>query len=237
MGYYLERLIENINLIVFFIAFLVPVFTFIRFHTLTGLERIIIGIFIFAAQDVFGVRSEFSIYLAYLFLLWGFYAIEKKLDLLRNERERDGLTGVYNRRFLDEALRSLSQRGKKLKAPVAVFMLDLDNFRKVNETFGHQRGDEVLSLMVDHLKGIVGKGDLLCRYGGDEFVILAQGMDRKRAQDFLERLKSLQVRVGQIVVGMSVGYALFPEEGRNFEDLLFLADGRMFEEKALRLQR
>jgi PAS domain S-box-containing protein len=93
-------------------------------------------------------------------------------DELREQAIRDPLTGVYNRRFLDEALNREISRAIEQNYHLCLIMMDLDNFKGVNDTYGHKAGDLVLRELADKIKRIIRDGDLACRYGGDEFIII-----------------------------------------------------------------
>ncbi|MBI4395144.1 MAG: diguanylate cyclase [Candidatus Omnitrophica bacterium] len=116
---------------------------------------------------------------------------------LREESARDPLTGFYNRRFLTLKLKSefkrlLSKGGfSKSGQDVSVVMLDLDNFKLVNDTFGHAEGDRVLCTMAEAIRSSVRKGELICRYGGDEFCVILPNTPIKDAARFAEKIRTL----------------------------------------------
>jgi diguanylate cyclase (GGDEF)-like protein len=116
---------------------------------------------------------------------------------LREESSRDPLTGFYNRRFLTlklqaEFKRALAKRGIfKMPEEISVVMIDLDNFKLVNDSFGHAEGDRVLKTMAEAIHGSVRKTEIICRYGGDEFCVILPGAPIQDAAKFGEKIRSL----------------------------------------------
>ena len=93
---------------------------------------------------------------------------------------RDPLTGLANRRLLDELLGRAIQRAKRLGTPLSVVFLDLDTFKSVNDTYGHEAGDAVLRVTAARLQTAVRDADVVARYGGDEFIVVYEGIGRRR---------------------------------------------------------
>ncbi len=160
-------------------------------------------------------------------------------EKMRDQSIRDPLTGLFNRRFMQESLDRELHRAKRKKRPVAVVFLDLDHFKKFNDTFGHDAGDEVLREMADAFRKHFRSDDIICRYGGEEFaVILPESSAKdamKRTTALREGLKKISIRNrGQVLdrVTISVGIAAFPEHGQTVEDLLHIADQCLYQSKA-----
>jgi diguanylate cyclase (GGDEF)-like protein len=159
-------------------------------------------------------------------------------ETLRQQSITDALTGLYNRRYLDETLRRELLRAGRAKLPVAVIMLDVDHFKRFNDTHGHEAGDAVLrslaGLMQKHARG----GDILCRYGGEEFVMIMPEMSAEiaveRAGRLLDAARLLEIHYGGQTLGritVSAGVALFPECGGEPADLLHAADAALYAAK------
>jgi two-component system cell cycle response regulator len=101
----------------------------------------------------------------------------------------DPLTGLNNRRFLENHLSTMIENARMRRSPLTLMILDIDHFKRVNDTFGHDCGDEVLKGFADRLRGIIRGGDLLCRLGGEEFVIVMPGVNIEAAARIAERAR------------------------------------------------
>jgi diguanylate cyclase (GGDEF)-like protein len=158
---------------------------------------------------------------------------------LRELSIHDPLTGLFNRRYMEETLDVETRRAVRKEQSIGVIMLDIDHFKSFNDRFGHAAGDELLrslaALTRTHLRG----GDIACRYGGEEFLLILPEATRevalRRAEDLRERVKALEVKYLQTDLGkvtISLGVAVYPEHGRTREDLLAAADAALYEAKA-----
>lgn len=151
----------------------------------------------------------------------------------------DPLTGLANRTLLqdrfDHALLNATRSGKK----IAVIMCDLNEFKELNDTYGHGIGDITLQKVANKLQACVRAGDTISRYGGDEFVIiLEQIKEVKEVENIINLLKmefpyAFKINSETYEVGMSIGYSCFPEGGTTFEQLTSQADMKMYREKDL----
>ncbi|QTN26447.1 diguanylate cyclase [Rhodoferax sp. AJA081-3] len=150
---------------------------------------------------------------------------------------RDGLTGLYNRRFLDAVLSREIARSEREKQQLAIIMLDVDHFKKVNDQYGHAAGDEVLKALAALLKTGARESDLICRYGGEEFVAVMPDMSAEqavvRAESWRKQLEDLTLVVGEfrIKTTVSAGIAVFPDHGTSPDRLLNLADEMPYQSK------
>jgi len=159
-------------------------------------------------------------------------------EVLRNQSIRDPLTGLFNRRFMEESLEREVRRATRNKESVALLMLDLDRFKVFNDTFGHQAGDVLLRGFGDFLGQSTRGQDVACRYGGEEFIIVLAGatVDAacKRAELLREDLKQLTVRhAGQVLgrVTVSIGVSAYPDHGTTVEELVRAADKALYRAK------
>lgn len=150
----------------------------------------------------------------------------------------DHLTGLPNRILCHDRLRATLARARRAKTLAAVFYLDLDGFKPVNDTLGHQAGDELLVEVAKHLSHCVREEDTVARLGGDEFVIvLGEVSSRDEVAELAARvLKQLQVEVpngdGSLAISGSLGIALYPDDGVEMDALLANADQAMYQAKA-----
>jgi diguanylate cyclase (GGDEF)-like protein len=151
-----------------------------------------------------------------------------------NERlaTRDSLTGLANRRLFDESLQREVARAERLTTPVSLLVLDVDHFKQVNDTYGHQTGDAVLREVADALVANTKNYDVAARYGGDEFVVLLPGCHRGDAMRVAERVRSGIARaVGEAPVTVSAGVATVPDNASDAERLMAAADAALYEAK------
>ncbi len=150
---------------------------------------------------------------------------------------RDSLTGLYNRRYLDETLEREVSRARREGNPLSLVMLDIDHFKKVNDTYGHQVGDEALRMLASTLLADIRAEDVACRYGGEEFLILLPNMPLEtamlRAEAWRSAVEGLCVALGnfRITFTISLGVAAYPEHGKTPDDLTRCADQALYRAK------
>ena len=149
----------------------------------------------------------------------------------------DLLTGLPNRRHLELKLKSRIEEASSASAAMAVFFIDLDMFKDINDTLGHTWGDKLLRSFANRLKECVGKASFLARFGGDEFVVLIDAIDDgKSLEDLAEEIvvcckESFSLGTENVFVTSSVGVCLFPNDGKEVDTLLKNADAAMYEAK------
>ena len=153
-----------------------------------------------------------------------------------HQATHDPLTGFLNRAaFLKEVEGLLEKRKEKR---FALFFIDLDGFKKVNDLFGHQVGDTLLVLFATRLKNVVRQTDLLARFGGDEFLLLQREITHRNDTRRIERLlhevvtEEFMVQHFRIRLSLSVGVALYPDDATDFSELVRIADSRMYQDKS-----
>lgn len=142
----------------------------------------------------------------------------------------DGLTKLTNRRLLEETI----TRWTKNKKRYAVILLDVDKFKRINDTYGHAAGDEVLIYLANEMQNAVRAGDICCRYGGEEFLILLPKSDKVTAYLIAERLReNLESKVSPCgeVITISLGVAAYPEHAKRPAELIEIADQCLYEAK------
>ena len=149
----------------------------------------------------------------------------------------DSLTKVYNRRYADKVVPKLFHRAKTRQEPISVFSLDINNFKCLNDYYGHQVGDLALEKLSKLLLDNVRKKDIVFRWGGDEFLVIAPNTDIDIVNSFITRINnavSFEVEKfnnKDIKLGISIGYAVFPQDGQTFDELLSKADKKMYKVK------
>lgn len=157
---------------------------------------------------------------------------------LREQSIRDPLTGLYNRRYLEETLAREESRARRSGKPFCVMMMDIDHFKQCNDTFGHAAGDQVLYQVSRCMESMSRPEDILCRFGGEEFVLvltnivattLAERADNLRASIPRLNIVHEQQTIGPIT--LSIGLAVFPENGSTAEEVLHAADAALYQAK------
>jgi two-component system, cell cycle response regulator len=149
---------------------------------------------------------------------------------------RDGLTGVYNRKHLDERLEAEINAALRTNTPLSVVMIDIDFFKRVNDTFGHPGGDEVLRRTAAAIEHTLRAGDFLARYGGEEFTVVARSAELVQARDLAERIRrtveanDIPLGPQTIRVSISLGVASLACTGGRLDraTLMGMADRRLY---------
>ena len=150
-------------------------------------------------------------------------------DYLVDLAVKDALTGLFNRRYFNELINIEVNRVKRSPAALSLLMLDIDNFKNYNDTEGHPAGDELLKGVAKVLKSSVRAVDMVCRYGGEEFIVILPQTDKSGAQIIAERIR---VQVGLFFpTTISIGISTFPEDGKEIEQLVEKADNALYKAK------
>ncbi len=158
-------------------------------------------------------------------------------EALQQEAIRDPLTGLFNRRYMEEALGREARRAHRNHTEIGIIMLDIDYFKTVNDTHGHDAGDAVLQHLGALLTKTIRGGDIACRYGGEEFLLIlpdiSAGAIGHRAHKLLEHIRALRIvyRHQELLITMSMGVAMFPEHGTEVQTVVTAADSAMYQAK------
>ena len=159
-------------------------------------------------------------------------------DKLRHMATHDSLTDLPNRTLFTERLSAAASRADRSGKLFAVLFLDLDNFKRVNDAFGHRLGDELLSEIASRLAGVLRGSDMVARFGGDEFAVLVEGLDSPiSVVPVLEKIIAqvahpITLQASQVAVTTSIGVSLYPENGEGADDLLQAADTALYSAKS-----
>jgi diguanylate cyclase (GGDEF)-like protein/PAS domain S-box-containing protein len=159
-------------------------------------------------------------------------------EALRDQASRDPLTGLYNRRYMEEMLERETLRAVRAEQGLGVLMLDLDHFKNFNDTFGHDAGDTVLREVAAFLLKSVRAEDIVCRFGGEEFIVILPVADLKvslaRAERIRSKVRELPVLHQGKSLGMvtiSMGVAALPQHGTSRKELVEAADAALYRAK------
>jgi diguanylate cyclase (GGDEF)-like protein len=158
--------------------------------------------------------------------------------VLRSQSIRDPLTGLFNRRYMEETLEREVRRAQRAGRPMAVLMMDLDHFKRVNDDFDHDAGDALLREIGAALLRNLRREDVACRFGGEEFVLVLPEASlpdaERRAEELRGEIKRLRVSdKGRLLgpVTISIGLAAYPEHGLAGDALLHAADSALYRAK------
>lgn len=163
----------------------------------------------------------------------------KLRETLQNQSIRDPLTGLFNRRYMEESLTREIRRTERKQQPLSIIMIDVDHFKRFNDTFGHEAGDAVLRELGKFLKRYVRESDIACRYGGEELTLILPESSLEvtvaRAEQIREGAKQLNVQHRRQSLGaitLSLGVACFPQHGLTGEAVIHAADAALYQAKA-----
>lgn len=163
----------------------------------------------------------------------------KMQEMLRNQAIRDPLTGLFNRRYMEESLEREIRRAIRHGSSVGVIMLDIDHFKQFNDTYGHTAGDTLLQALGRLLQNSIRAEDIACRYGGEEFVLV---LPEAGLEDTYRRAEQIRLRIRELVlehhgqllvpVTVSVGVAAAPDDGDTVQAVISAADLALYQAKA-----
>jgi diguanylate cyclase (GGDEF)-like protein/PAS domain S-box-containing protein len=162
----------------------------------------------------------------------------KLREALREQSIRDPLTGLYNRRYMEEVLKQHLRRVTRHLHPLGIIMIDIDHFKSFNDTYGHAAGDALLRELGRFLQSHIRAEDVACRYGGEEFILIMPDAfletARQRAEYLREQAKEVHIHdIGRSLTGitLSLGVAIYPQHGRTMETVMRAADAALYRAK------
>lgn len=163
--------------------------------------------------------------------------IETLQTQLREQATRDSLTGLFNRRYLEETLVREFLRAGREKSTVCLVMMDIDGFKAFNDTYGHDAGDLLLRKLGEFLSSQVRSSDISCRYGGEEFLIVMPGALLENGYERAEHLRAAFLSLDiehlgvKLCATLSIGVAIYPQHGDTCVEVLHAADQAMYAAK------
>jgi diguanylate cyclase (GGDEF)-like protein len=167
--------------------------------------------------------------------------LEELSQRLRTMAYRDAVTGLYNHRYFREQLAHEVERASRYGQPLSLILLDMNNFKEVNDRYGHFMGDRFLGLVGELISRYVRASDVGARYGGDEFVVILPSTTAEEAEATAQKLAmavanaaAMTANGESVELGISFGVATCPEEAKTPNELIERADVRLYESKAQR---
>jgi len=163
---------------------------------------------------------------------------KQRFDLLEEEFKRDGLTGLFNRRFFDENMLRELGRAQRLSHSLNLVLIDIDHFKSINDSYGHQAGDEIIKALADSMKSAFRAADIPCRYGGEEFAVIMPDSTISAASQATERLQREYTALciardlpGADTTTFTAGIASYPNDASTVDKLIERADQRLYKGK------
>lgn len=180
--------------------------------------------------------ERLDLYSTPFLILFGIW-VGKQFDVVKYVSDRDVLTGLYNRRFVMGSFEKISSLAERTKSKLFVLVIDCDNFKFINDEYGHQVGDEVLTNIGESLVGLMRKSDIVARWGGDEFLVIGYHKEGNGLGIILDRLEECFENLTQkmnVPVKVSIGSAIFPDDHKDLFQLIKIADKNMYMSKSAR---
>lgn len=162
------------------------------------------------------------------------WILGKHFDRIKARSERDGLTSAFTRTFIERCFVRLSDQARRGKKRISVTLVDLNDFKSINDTYGHVSGDHVLALLAKALQTCAERGEIVGRWGGDEFLLLSPYAVRGASNSLHRLIEERMQRLSESEnkpISVAIGTAVFPEDGSTLEQLLQAADRGMYEDK------
>lgn len=161
----------------------------------------------------------------------------KQYDKAKFFSEKDPLTEVYNRRFIYKSFSKVITKSKKRNNKINILLIDINNFKKINDTYGHKEGDAVLKIVANTLRANQSKLEIIARWGGDEFLIVSPSAVCRDQTKMVEQIEfAVKKELGKCPkltsdLGISIGVATYPDQAKTLNDLVSIADSDMYKVK------
>lgn len=183
-----------------------------------------------------GKIESFDLYSTPVLVMIGYWG-GFQFDKVRYLSEKDILTGMYNRRFVINTFEKVSLLLERTNHKLFVLVIDCDNFKNINDQYGHNTGDRILKMIGETLVEASRKSDIVARWGGDEFLIIGYYKEEAGLQNLLQRLERSLCNLSnqvEIPIAVSVGSAVYPNHSKNLFNLIKIADDNMYKHKIIK---
>jgi diguanylate cyclase (GGDEF)-like protein len=201
--------------------------------------KFIINFVLESQQELTNLKKDIPLIKNYILEAAPSLTVKLLLEELKANAFKDGLTGLYNRKFLDEYLTKLLPQARREEFNIGVLMLDMDHFKSVNDEYGHDVGDIVLKELAKILKENIRESDIVVRYGGEEFLILLKDINDEKAifnvaDKIRNKVKENEINIyagNKLQKTVSIGFSIYPADSTNFEVVMKHADIALYEAK------
>jgi diguanylate cyclase (GGDEF)-like protein len=242
-------LVSNISFPEFYISYGILIIPMVFLHALTRFDYNNKGMLVFSAVVLlmgFSIMIRKSIEMSKSALnevIYGITLQEQVLEMMKMQAlieyqaRHDELTGLANRRKFKEESVEIESRTKNFGGAFGLIYVDLDKFKPINDTYGHQYGDWVLQEIAKRITSCTRETDLVCRMGGDEFCVLIKNITNNEELEQLSTLLKLRIAMPFAIngidlnLGASMGSAIYPVDGKNVDSLVSIADHKMYVDK------
>lgn len=162
---------------------------------------------------------------------------KKLMNILELNARTDPLTGLYNRKYLDDSIDKITAQATRANVKFGVLMVDIDHFKMVNDTYGHDVGDNAIKIVAETLIENTRESDIIVRFGGEEFIVLLYNCDEKAVESLALKIKNAfaekKIPAGSTTISktMSIGTSMYPKDNNNVKDCIKYADLALYEAK------
>ncbi|MDI6801126.1 MAG: GGDEF domain-containing protein [Thermodesulfovibrionales bacterium] len=224
---------------IFFICLIAFIFWFLIFLSRDSWVRTVSGLYSTGFLLIAASKFISPNYLKYIFTYAGYitlsYTLLMNVLTIKHFRRmvslKDALTGCLTRAAISDHINYEIKKGERIKKKFNLLFIDLNNFKQINDKYGHSAGDKVLAKAAAIIKENIRKYDILGRWGGDEFVVLMPEAGSAEAQTITDKLSKLTAEYENFEISLSIGCAHYPEDGYTIEKLIDTSDKRMYESR------
>ena len=166
-----------------------------------------------------------------------FWWLGKQYDMVKFLSEIDPLTKIYNRRYIFQKFKKFSVLLDRKNEKLILFFIDINDFKMINDHYGHETGDEVLKHFSNILVRMTSKKDIVARLAGDEFIIMTPFTEEKSRDQIMNRINNELIKISEelnLDITVSIGTSVYPNDAKTLDGLLHIADQKMYKQKPLK---